>query len=265
LSAVRRAAACLLALAALSTAVPAQAYLAFPDFGALTWDQKLLNRIRADEASLALNKPDDAAYRAAVRDEQSVIYSLAADPDLEAVVGPQLPQHLSSSFGDALAALRALYRLAGIDQSRIKPRFSRSLDTPVALAHLVELYKGAGTQYGLDWTYLASINFIESDFGRVMGPSSAGALGPMQFMPSTWDNYGNGGDVMNPQDAIPAAARYLVHYGAPDDMSGAIWHYNHDDDYVAAVALYAQILRRDEAWLPRLYYWSTKEPGPGPA
>jgi soluble lytic murein transglycosylase-like protein len=257
---MRRAVACFLALAGIAVATPAHAFLLLPDRGSLPADVKLLNRLRADEAVIALVKaPGEPAYRDAIRDEQSVVYGLAADQDLEALILPRLSQDLAAPMQSSVDALRALYRLAGVEQSSIKPRFSRALATPAGLADLLAYYQDAGRRYGMDWTYLASINFIESDFGRVMGPSSAGALGPMQFMPSTWDNYGDGGDVMSPHDSIYAAARYLVHYGAPNEMEAAIWHYNHDYDYVAAVSLYASAIRADQTWLARFYVWSTRD------
>jgi hypothetical protein len=59
------------------------------------------------------------------------------------------------------------------------------------------------------WFYLAAINFVETDFGRVAGPSSAGAQGPMQFLPATWAIYGHG-DIHRASDAIVAAARFLA-------------------------------------------------------
>jgi soluble lytic murein transglycosylase-like protein len=248
----------LLALAGFCFATPAHAFLLLPDRGSLPPDVKLLNRLHADEAAIALDQPADLAYRTAVRDEQLIVYELAADPGLEAIIVSRLPAQLSAAVNDGIEGMRALYRLAEIDESQIRPRFNRPMATPASLLDLLAYYQGAGGAYGMDWTYLASINFIESDFGRVMGPSSAGALGPMQFMPSTWDNYGQGGDVMSPHDSIYAAARYLVHYGAPGDMPNAIWAYNHDGDYVAAVTLYADAIRRDQAWLTRLYFWSTQ-------
>jgi len=109
----------------------------------------------------------------------------------------------------------------------------------------------------VDWSYLASINFIESNFGRVNGPSSAGAEGPMQFIPDTWRQYGQGGNIMDPHDSILAAARLLAHNGAPGNMRQAIFHYNNDYDYVDSVIFFARAYRADPQWLDRMYYWNT--------
>lgn len=106
----------------------------------------------------------------------------------------------------------------------------------------LELYKqSAGVCRGLSWAYLAAIGQVESDHGRNPGKSSAGALGPMQFMPATWRIYGVDGDgdgkadIMNPYDAVPAAAKYLCASGAPGDMQHAIFAYNHSQSYVNRV------------------------------
>ncbi len=101
------------------------------------------------------------------------------------------------------------------------------------------LYQQAGRAYGIPWTVLAGIGKVESDHGRNDGPSSAGALGPMQFLPSTWATYGDGGNIDNPADAIPAAARYLLANGAPADLAAAIFAYNHSPDYVSTVLRWA--------------------------
>ena len=97
-------------------------------------------------------------------------------------------------------------------------------------------FRKAGAEYGIPWTVLAAIGEVESGDGQNDGPSSAGALGPMQFEPSTWALYGDGGNIMDPADAIPAAARLLVANGAPGNLQQAIFAYNHSDwSYVTDV------------------------------
>jgi membrane-bound lytic murein transglycosylase B len=150
-----------------------------------------------------------------------------------------------------------MWRLAGIDEFNLVRIHPHPVDGAQPSATLTRYYQSAASHYQLDWTYLASINFIESDFGRVTGPSSAGALGPMQFMPATWAAYGDGGDVNSPKDAIDAAARYLFLHGALRSIDSAIFAYNHDNDYVQAVKDYADAIRQDPTWLDRLYYWNT--------
>src|SRR4029079_7976750 len=111
-------------------------------------------------------------------------------------------------------------------------------------AFLGPIYQAAAQAYDLGPagpSILAAINEIESGFGQNLGPSSAGAEGWMQFMPSTWATYGvdadNDGlkDPNNPNDAIFAAARYLRAAGMPEDPEGAVFAYNHADWYVAEV------------------------------
>jgi hypothetical protein len=113
---------------------------------------------------------------------------------------------------------------------------------------LLPIYQAAGIQYGIRWEVLAAINEIETDYGRNLNISSAGALGWMQFMPATWDMYGvdaNGDgqkDPFNPVDAIFAAARYLRAAGADKDLYRAIFAYNHADWYVESVLMRARVI-----------------------
>ena len=75
-----------------------------------------------------------------------------------------------------------------------------------------QLYQGGATLCpGLDWHVLEAVGQVESQHNQNDGPSSAGAVGPMQFMPSTWTVWGDGipGDVWLPPLAIPAAARMI--------------------------------------------------------
>ncbi|TYB68437.1 lytic transglycosylase domain-containing protein [Nonomuraea sp. PA05] len=114
----------------------------------------------------------------------------------------------------------------------------------------LELYKAAATRCpGLSWTVLAAIGQVESSHGRNNGPSSAGALGPMQFMPATWKHYGVDGDgdgkkdIWSPYDAVPGAANYLCANKAGqggERLRKAIWFYNHSWDYVNKVMGIAQ-------------------------
>jgi hypothetical protein len=113
---------------------------------------------------------------------------------------------------------------------------------------LLPIYQAAGIQYGVRWEVLAAINEIETDYGRNLNVSSAGALGWMQFMPATWKGYGVDAnrdgrkDPFNPVDAIFAAARYLKAAGAADDLRGAIFAYNHADWYVESVLMRARLI-----------------------
>jgi hypothetical protein len=111
---------------------------------------------------------------------------------------------------------------------------------------LLPIYQACGTEYGIPWEVLASINKIESGFGTNMGPSSAGAIGWMQFLPSSWEAFGldaNGDgkkDPYNPVDAICSAAHYLKLSGGSSDLYKAIYSYNHADWYVQEVLGYAR-------------------------
>jgi membrane-bound lytic murein transglycosylase B len=196
-------------------------------------------------------------FRNAARTEQEVIYQLAADSHLESQVISNLPRTRAAGLADAAEAMRSLWRLAGIgDFNLARVRHSKNFRASEPVDSLHAYYTSAGARYGIEWTYLAAINYVESDFGRTNGPSSAGALGPMQFLPSTWQTYG-AGDIMNPRDSITAAAYYLSAQGAPENYERALLAYNHDAEYVAAVEHFAAALGSDSLWLSRLYYWST--------
>ena len=118
-------------------------------------------------------------------------------------------------------------------------------------------YQEAEARFGVPWSVLAAVNLVETGFGRIVGLSSAGALGPMQFIPATWDAYGLGGDVWDPHDAILGAANYLAANGGGDGTSegldNALIRYNHSQHYVAAVRTYASLMQED----PRVFRAST--------
>jgi len=196
-------------------------------------------------------------FRVAARQEELRVYELAGYASVESAVIALLPAALQSPFENTIAGLHAIYDLAGIDQYYlVNVHFLHPYGDAAPLSSLRSYYVEAYQQYGVDPSYLASINYIESNFGRVNGPSSAGALGPMQFEPGTWAEYGQG-DVMDPHAAILGAARYLAANGAPVNMGNAIFRYNNDYDYVAAVEDLARAYRTDPGWLDRMYYWNT--------
>ena len=119
--------------------------------------------------------------------------------------------------------------------------------TELSYEQLQAVWLRAGAAYGIPWQVLAAINKIESNFGRNMGPSSAGAVGWMQFMPDTWlrwgtDASGDGvADPWNVDDAVHSAARYLAAAGGSNDISRAIFAYNHAQWYVDDVLQLAAV------------------------
>ena len=135
---------------------------------------------------------------------------------------------------------------------------------------LLPVYQAAGIEYGVRWEVLAAINEIETDYGRNLNVSSAGALGWMQFMPATWRQYGVDAnrdglkDPFNPVDAIFAAARYLRAAGAETDIRKAIFAYNHADWYVDSVLMRARLIGGLPGRLRRLADRADPGPLPGP-
>ena len=145
---------------------------------------------------------------------------------------------------DAGARLRAMLRAP--KTTLPKWRIVR----PAPAEELLGYYRQAAAEFGIAWQYLASIHLVETRMGRIRGVSSAGAQGPMQFMPATWRAYGGGGDIHSNRDSIRAAARYLRASGAPSRMRNALYAYNRDQRYVDAVIRYADRMGAD----PRAYH-----------
>src|SRR6266511_3699241 len=179
----------------------------------------------------ALGHAQQRAYRAVVR-----------DPALLPTVLSLVPATLRPVVRANVAAGVDLRKL-----SRPGPRLPPwRIVAPRPAAELLAAYHDAEAELGVPWTYLAAINVVETRTGRIRGSSPAGAQGPMQFLPSTWRRYGAGGDVDSVHDAILAAARLLRANGAPADMAGALYAYNHSPLYVRAVTAYAQQMRADQ-------------------
>ncbi|WCB95875.1 lytic tail protein [Baekduia alba] len=178
-----------------------------------------------------------ALRKATGQDAQSKNDKADGQPDASAIRGGDgVPTAANPTFSQALPGAAAIgVPNFFIDKFRIPP-------------FLLPIYQAAGIEYGVRWEVLAGINEIETDYGRNLNVSTAGALGWMQFMPSTWKQYGVDAnhdgkkDPFNPVDAIFAAARYLKAAGADTDVRKAIFAYNHADWYVDSVLMRARLI-----------------------
>jgi len=173
------------------------------------------------------------------------------EPDFLAALDPELAQ-IAQLHLDARRELGLLHAGGPAPSERV-PAW-RVID-PVPLDQLVAWYQSAGEQTGIDWRILAGINLVETGMGRIDGVSTAGAQGPMQFLPTTWEEVSQGGDIRDPDDAIHGAARYLVQRGGLEDIQDGLWGYNNSFHYGNAVLAYAQIIELDERNLRGFYNW----------
>jgi hypothetical protein len=192
--------------------------------------------------------PADVVERSA--DLQDQIAFLGDHKNLATRVIPLLNGSVRSEVARLYAARRALLRLsAGSKHKKLR------LGQRPPLADLVGFYGEAERRLMIGANYLAAIHLVETKFGRVVSNSVAGAQGPMQFIPSTWEIYGHGGNIRDPHDAILAAARLLRANGAPRRYGPALRAYNPSGLYVAAVTQYARLIDRDPYALYYLYTW----------
>ncbi len=192
---------------------------------------------------------DDERERAGV-DYQLVLRDLSDRPDLDEVV-------LDALDPAARPAIEQIVRARQFLQARSASRPPQPLPDelpawtivePEPIDTLLAHYAEAEQLTGVPWYWLAAIHLQETRMGRIQGVSSAGAVGPMQFLPTTWAECCSGDPTVT-RDAIIGAATYLAQSGAPDDMAAALFQYNPNDGYVAVVTAYAESLR-DE---PELY------------
>jgi Transglycosylase SLT domain len=236
--------------------------------------------VASQSARTALGLRRGASYQLTGSTSQAVTFGAAASLGIGGVdllVDTQLSRKLGlvhrvaaliSAPGASLATLTAKVRaVVGPSGKIVSLRQQQLPAAPAAPAPAaspgqlpttyLQLFQESAARYcpGLSWTVLAAIGQIESADGTNMGPSSAGALGPMQFLPSTWaawgiDAFGQTGppDIMNPYDAVPSAARMLCADGAasgPSGLAAAIFDYNHATWYVNEVLALAAEYARD--------------------
>ena len=183
--------------------------------------------------------------------QQRLYRALSKDPGLwrrtRRLLHGDLGQEAAANLG-AMADLRSIVSPVGHPMTfRVGP--------PTAAGDALRFYRAAQRRFGVPWDVLAAVNFVESKFGRTRSASSAGAQGPMQFIPSTWAAYGLGGDIHNSHDAIMGAANYLHANGAPGDLRRALFAYNRSTAYVDAVLAYAGRIRDDRRAFAEYYNW----------
>ena len=183
-------------------------------------------------------------------DQQRIHILLSARPQLAHAVLARLPGRVAAHARASIRARRMLGRLS------TPQRLSRFATGPARPAgELLGFYREAQRRFGVSWRVLAAVNLVETAFGRMRNHSTAGAQGPMQFIPATWASYGMGGDIRDPHDAILGAANYLHANGAPRDYASALYHYNPSRLYVDSVLAYANRIRRDPRNFFAYYAW----------
>jgi hypothetical protein len=189
---------------------------------------------------------DDAGHR-----QQLAVRALVGHREWDADVASRLPAPLRAAIALDAGAGRELAALVRRPQPTL-PAWRIAAPPPVA--ELRRHYAAGEAATGVPWQYLAAVHLVETRMSRIDGRSSAGAEGPMQFLPGTWAAYGTG-DIHDDGDAILAAARFLAAHGAPSDLPGALYRYNPTIRYVRAVTAYAERMRADEGALLGYHGW----------
>ena len=188
---------------------------------------------------------------------QQVLYRfLSKDRDLANNVLELLPSSYKRIVTRHLQARRQFLEMSS---SSLRPNFlpAWKIIDPEPASKLLSYYKKAEENTGIAWEILAAINLVETGMGRISGKSIANAQGPMQFLPSTWDEngVGLGGDINSAHDSIQAAARYLVKRGGLENIRKGLWGYNNSDYYGNAVLEYAELLKEDPRAFNGFYHW----------
>jgi Transglycosylase SLT domain len=212
---------------------------------------QLADDLVADEQALRNSGTGEPALVAAAHREQAAYRAIGRHPEWDGAIRPRIPGALIDVYDRNVDARRQLAAMAHVRD--VLPAWR--IDPPAPADELIGYYHAAEAESGVGWNYLAAINLVETRFGSINGVSTAGAQGPMQFLPPTFASYGNGGDINSPHDSIMAAGRYLAANGFANDRDHAIYGYNHAHQYVEAVDQYAALIAADPAAFAAFYRW----------
>ncbi|MGV0791153.1 lytic transglycosylase domain-containing protein [Mycolicibacterium sp. XJ1819] len=207
----------------------------------------------ADERVLRDPSSSEAVLIAAAHRQQAAYRTIGRHPEWDPIVRPRIPAALLEVYDRNVDARRQLTALSEGTEKDTVPAWR--IVAPVPADELLSHYREAESASGVGWSYLAAINLIETAFGRVAGVSTAGAQGPMQFLPSTFAAYGDGGDILSARDSIMAAGRYLAANGFATDRAHALYRYNNSHRYVRAVDQYATVIAADPAAFGAYHRW----------
>ncbi|MGO9523667.1 lytic murein transglycosylase [Mycobacterium sp.] len=212
---------------------------------------QLADDLVADERALRDPSTAEPALEAAAHREQAAYRAIGRHPEWDAITRPRIPSDLLDVYDRNVDARRQLQAMTPAKDTVPPWR----IDPPVPAEELISSYRAAESESGVGWNYLAAINFVETRFGSIVGVSTAGAEGPMQFLPSTFATYAQDGNINSPRDSFMAAGRYLAANGFVSDRDHAIYRYNNAHQYVQAVDQYAALLASDPAVFAGYYRW----------
>jgi soluble lytic murein transglycosylase-like protein len=219
--------------------------------------RELAVRLTTAEALVRIDGAPDDVRDAAAFDTQLLYRQLARTPSWQRAVRGAVAPRYRADLDDHLTARRSLRSVLTTLSDEVP---AWEIMEPAPTADLLRFYREGERTYGVAWELLAAVNLVETGFGKIRGLSTAGAQGPMQFIPSTWAAYGEG-DIDDPHDAILGAAHYLAANGGDTATTSgagvdrALYRYNNHQGYVDGIEAYAAIIERDPRALESLVRW----------
>jgi len=217
--------------------------------------EELAQQVVAAERAIAESSTPADVLAAAGHLQQIAYRTLSTRPRWDRPVRQALPAGLVRVVAVNVASRREFRSMHPTSRRELHKELPDWRIVPAApVRQLLDHYRAAEARFGVDWAYLAAINFIETSFGRIRGTSVAGAQGPMQFIPTTWDIYGRG-DINSTRDSIFAAGRFLKAHGFARSPAAALFRYNNSTAYVRGVSLVAKLMQRRPRAFYGYYHW----------